>query len=435
MNATTEASGWPATRMGWVIAEGLLRPLHALIALPAAVYLVMLGVMLFRPPDIPFHSVDRVMFLLAVFVGTLRASLMRQPLNVTSALTWPMAALVLLALAGVLSQPYESETWSVFAAKWLVPFVLFHLAQLVFHGTSDLRKLEMFATAVLAYLVLISVAFLAGAHFLILPRFILDESVGIHADRARGPFLQAVANGVSLNLLGLLALDAYRRNRLQGTIPRLALIFLPVAILATLTRSVWLSFAGSLLLLVFLSHSRRLRQLCRKLALAGLIALAVILLVNSAGTRVEDRFDDRSPVEFREAMYRAGWGMFLDKPLLGWGAASMQAELALRVTEFHQEEFYFHNTYLEVAVEHGLLGLLLYVWVLVELFRLATRRRLAPPAGEFMDQQFGTVWKVMVCIYMINAALVVMNYQFVNAFFYTLAGTLAAQHRAMQEAK
>ena len=36
------------------------------------------------------------------------------------------------------------------------------------------------------------------------------------ADRARGPFLQAVANGVSLNLLGLVALDSFRRRRLRS---------------------------------------------------------------------------------------------------------------------------------------------------------------------------------------------------------------------------
>ena len=38
-----------------------------------------------------------------------------------------------------------------------------------------------------------AVAFLLDARSLIFPRFILDESLGIHVDRARGPFLQAVA--------------------------------------------------------------------------------------------------------------------------------------------------------------------------------------------------------------------------------------------------
>ena len=44
----------------------------------------------------------------------------------------------------------------------------------------------------------------------------MDESLGYHADRARGPLLQAVANGVSLNLLGVLALHALLRGRIRG---------------------------------------------------------------------------------------------------------------------------------------------------------------------------------------------------------------------------
>ena len=97
---------------------------------------------------------------------------------------------------------------------------------------------------VLGYLCLIAILFLFGAKGLIFPRYILDESLGIHADRARGPFLQAVANGVTLNLLGLIALDSFRRGRLKRLPALLFLIALPLAILATRTRAVWLSFAG-----------------------------------------------------------------------------------------------------------------------------------------------------------------------------------------------
>ena len=71
----------------------------------------------------------------------------------------------------------------------------------------------------LGYLSVIALLFLFGEKSLILPPFILDENLGIHADRARGPFLQAVANGVTLNLLGLVALDSYRRRRLRGVLP------------------------------------------------------------------------------------------------------------------------------------------------------------------------------------------------------------------------
>ena len=94
----------------------------------------------------------------------------------------------------------------------------------------------------LAYLCFTSIAFLVGAGSLIFPRFILDESLGYHADRACGPLLQAVANGVSLNLLGLVAMHALLRGRIRGWKAATLLASLPFAILATMTRAVWLSF-------------------------------------------------------------------------------------------------------------------------------------------------------------------------------------------------
>ena len=39
------------------------------------------------------------------------------------------------------------------------------------------------------------------------------------------------------------------------------------------------------------------------------------------------------------------------------------------------------------------------------------------------------MWPVLLGIYWVNAALVVMNYQFVNGLLFTMAGMLAAQQR------
>ena len=134
-----------------------------------------------------------------------------------------MLALVLLTVANAVAQSCDAETWSVIAAKWVVPFTLYLLAGVVFNTEAALRAFEIFFLVVLGYLSLTAILFLVGAKSWIFPAFIVDESIGIHADRARGPFLQAVANGVTLNLLGVIALDCYRRHRLKGI---LALLFL-----------------------------------------------------------------------------------------------------------------------------------------------------------------------------------------------------------------
>ncbi|MGA2377439.1 MAG: hypothetical protein ABSF72_18145, partial [Candidatus Sulfotelmatobacter sp.] len=220
-----------------------LRPLQAMVAAPTALFLLALTAMLLRHPDVPFYEIDRVAFALLVVGVMVRAVVTRDRLLVVERATWPMIGLTLLAVASVIAQPFDNETWCLLAAKFIVPFALFHLAGLVFGEERRLRQFEMFSLVVLAYLCFTAIAFLVGAKSLIFPRFILDESLGYHVDRARGPLLQAVANGVSLNLLGVLALHAFLRGRIRGWSAAVLLGSLPVAILATMTRAVWLSFA------------------------------------------------------------------------------------------------------------------------------------------------------------------------------------------------
>lgn len=410
---------------------GLVRPLQAMLASPCLLFLLTLSIMLFRPPDLQFYSLDRVAFGLLVLVVTLRALALGQSFDVAGPVTWPMLALLLMTLYGIILQPYSAQNWSLFAAKWAVPFVLFHLAGLVFEDEASLRKFEIFCLLVLGYLCLTAILFLVGANAFIFPRYILDESLGIHADRARGPFLQAVANGVTLNLLGLVALDGYRRERLRGFAAGLLLTALPLAILATRTRAVWLSFAGSVLALLLLTSSTRLRKACLVLVAAGAVALlaGTVLVGDSMGERLEDR----GPVEYRMVVYEAGWQMFLEKPIAGWGSSRMQPELRKRIPGFHQDAFFMHNSYLEVLVEHGLAGFTLYVWMVVGLFRVVSRKQeVTASRGEFLDSEFRVAWPLLVMVYLVNAMFVVMNYQFVNGLLFTLAGALAAQKRRVE---
>ncbi len=137
---------------------------------------------------------------------------------------------------------------------------------------------------------------------------------------------------------------------------------------------------------------------------------------------------------FRVAVYQAGWEMFLKKPLSGWGSLAMQTELSNQISDFHQEQFYFHNTYLEILVQYGLVGLGFYGWLIIDLFRLGRVQANARfPDGSFLDTQFRSLWPLIVVVYLINASFVVMNYQFVNGILFTLAGMLAAQNRRDQE--
>ena len=407
----------------------VLKPIYLLIGLPTFLFFGALSAMLLRHPDVQFYQIDRVAFgLLILSVGG-RLLVMRQKLFVDRA-TWPMLAIVAMTVCSVVSEPFDHETWSLLASKFLVPFALFHVAATIFDDNRDRRRFEIFAILVLAYLSFTAIAFLAGARSLIFPRFILDESLGFHADRARGPLLQAVANGVSLNILGLLAVHAYQRGRWRGVWIVCVLASLPIAILATMTRTVWLTFAGSALALLLISQRRR-RRAWRWLAAAGAILVGVAILAQSDefSSELRDRVEEQGPVDFRKAVYAGSWEMFWEHPLTGWGFHRMPSELPRFVSGYGEKILYPHNTYLELLVEHGVLGLAAYAWLMLELWRLRSGVIPGDEQRGFLDQGFHRLWPIILIVYWVNAGLVVMSYQFVNGLVFSLAGMLAGQRR------
>src|SRR5438309_9819726 len=165
----------PAGELPQWTALTVLRPLHALMAAPSLLLLATLTVMLFRPPGVALYRIDRIAFLLLVFVVLVRAWSLHQSLRLAGTVSWPMLGLLALTLSCVLAQPYAPQNWSLFAAKWLVPFVLYHLAGLVFDDAASLRRFETFALITLAYLSFTAILSLAGINELIFPRYILNE--------------------------------------------------------------------------------------------------------------------------------------------------------------------------------------------------------------------------------------------------------------------
>ncbi len=406
----------------------LLRPLQALIAAPTLLFLTALTAMLFCHPDVSFHRLNRVSFALLIVGVVGRAVVLKQEVLWLERATWPMIALTAVVLISLVGRPIDEDTWGVLAAKYLFPFTMFHLAQLVFTEEQRIRRLEVFALAVLAYLSFTAIVFLLGLRDLVFPKFILDPNLGYHIGRARGPFLQAVANGVSLNMLGLLVIHGYRRGSLRSAKTLVVLAAVPVAILATMTRAVWLSFAGSLLGLLFVAKNLKARLAFIAVLTVAAGGLGVVMATTGLGGVLGDRLQESAPVEFRKAVNAGGWQMFLERPLIGWGFHQMPAELPKYVSEFHDKVLYPHNTYLEILVENGLLGLSLYAWLMWELWRLGLGKVHGREARGFLDS-FRRWWPILLAVYWANAAVVVMSYQFVNGILFTVAGILAAQRR------
>ena len=420
---SSRATTWEpaASSPGWFAFGLLFRPLQLGLAFPSVLYLAAMTVFLFRPPDLDFYHADRIALGVLAFFVTLRSLALRQTIPFIAGLSLPMLGLVVLAALRALRDPFDVQTWSLVASKFVVPFVLLHVAILIFRGASARRHFEIFVLLALAYLVFTAVAFLADARSLIFPRFILDESLGIHADRARGPFLQAVANGMSLNILGILAIAIAQKRK----VTLLLWLLLPLAVLATMTRAVWISFAVSTVALGFRLGVPHLRRACLGLAFAGVVfGLAISFTDSSVANALRDRSAERGPVEARMAVYDAAWGMFQERPLTGWSAGGMYSELARRMQGYHLRSFYVHNTYLSLLIEFGVPGLVLYGILFFNLFRLGRTSMAADESPPIFALR--KAWPILLCVYLFNAFFVDMAYQFVIGLMFTVAGMLCS---------
>jgi len=419
---SSQARSWDEAESPlWLVTGWLLRPLYLGLAFPSLLYLAAMTIFLFRPPDLFSYYADRITFGLLVFFVLLRTMALRERFPFVAGVSLPMIALTALAGMRALREPFDAQAWSIIASKFIVPFVLFHLAILVFRGASEQRHFRIFVTLALGYLVFTAIAFLLDARSLIFPRFILDESMGFHPERARGPFLQAVANGVSLNLLGVLAVALAGRHK---TVVLLLWLVLPLAVLATMTRAVWISFAVSAIVLGFRLIKRRWHWACIALVIAGLLAgLSMGTGSRSLKTTLWDRTSERGPVDARTAVYHAGWSMFQERPFTGWPASSMYSELARRMEGYHLHAFYVHNTYLALLVEFGVPGLAVYTVLFFNLFRLS-RRGMPGESGPVAELR--KVWPILLVVYLFNAFFVDMAYQFVIGLMFTAGGMLCS---------
>jgi putative inorganic carbon (hco3(-)) transporter len=410
---------------GWLVLGLFLRSLRLGMAFPSVLYLATLTIFLFRPPDLDLYHADRIAFGVLLFLVTLRMLALREKIPFVPGLSLPLLGLVGLAVYRALREPFDVQTWGLVANKFIVPFALLHVAILVFRSAAARRHFEIFVILALAYLAFTAVAFLVDARALIFPKFILDESLGIHFDRARGPFLQAVANGVSLNILGILAIVLARNHR---KVVLLVWLALPLAILATMTRAVWIAFAFSVTAVGFRMGERRVRWACLGLVCIGLLLIAFHgASSDSLKNAVSDRTEDRASVDVRMAVYEAGWAMFKERPLAGWTAGGMYAELARRMEGYHLSAFYVHNTYLSLLIEFGIPGLVLYAILIFNLFRLsrAPTRDTGRPVSALRK-----AWPILLCVYLFNAFFVDMSYQFVIGLMFTVAGILCVSEEA-----
>lgn len=331
-------------------------------------------------------SVDRYLMLLVIASILVREWRHRDGRLATRPIDWLLAVAMIYAAtsAWVVGELTTNDgRFELIDRFGVMPFLLFFLAPLVFRTERERRILLGTLVGIGAYLGVTAVLETTGPDALIVPSYIADPAQGIHADRARGPFLDAGANGVAMYMCAVAAAIAFVKWRDR----RWRMFALGVAglcllgVLLTLTRAVWLGalVASPLALLI----ARETRRFLVPGALAALvIVFGAFAAIPGLQDRAEKRRTDQQPVWDRQNSNAAALRMLEDKPLFGFGWSRFKEESP---AYYRQSNDYplgatgnLHNVYLSHAVALGLVGFVLWAAALLAALGGAIVRR-GPP--------------------------------------------------------
>lgn len=339
---------------------------------------------------------------------------------------WLLGAATLYAIASAFLSGAIENRFAVFGLLdrfGIVPFMLFAVAPVVFPDQRRRRILLGTLTVVGAYLVYVSILTRVGPQSLVFPGYIVDPTIGIHPERARGPFVEAGANGLALFECGVAAIVLWStqvgpRVRRAAGLVGIACAF---CIVLTVTRSVWVASALALVVAMLSTWETR-RLFAPVIGGAVLLVLAALVFVPGLKADVDFRRNDQRPIWDRNNANAAALRMIQDRPLLGFGWFSFPGESAVyqRLSDDHiltRTGLDEHNVFLSNAVELGLIGTLLWGAALFYAIGAAIFRR-GPP-----ELRWWRVGLIAIAVqWFVVANFVPLGYALPNALLWLWAG-------------
>jgi putative inorganic carbon (hco3(-)) transporter len=288
------------------------------------------------------------------------------------------------AWANTLSQ--HQATFELLDRLGVVPFLLYLVAPAAF-ATERQRTILLGTLAVVgAYLGATAFFEMIGPHSLVFPSFISNPALGIHDGRARGPFLEAGADGLAMFCCGVAAmmlLDRPRRQWIRWALIATAGLCL-LGLVLTLTRQVWAGAAAGALLASM--SSPRLRRLLPAAIIAGVVVVGgAVVVVPGLQAKLHSRANAQKPVWDRLNSDAAALRMIESRPLLGfgWGTFPRYSPRYYHVAKNYPLSSVgeVHNVVLSNAAELGAVGVALWL-VSLAAAMVAPFRRRAPPSLE-----------------------------------------------------
>jgi hypothetical protein len=350
------------------------------------------------------------------------------PASAPGRLELPMLAFIAWAivsgfLSGTIFREAGAESIRVLLSGFVLPVLVLYLARSTVQSPATLRTACGVLTVLLGYLIVTAFAEHFRIEWLIFPQYILDPTIGIHAEKSRGPVLNGAENGGIIAILLIVALHRVRYAftpsvRWLATLTLLA-TGLP-ALWFTQERGPWVAFAGGLLIMLLHEPRRGV------VSVLGAIAVAAVPIIMWLHIEVIPR--RQGTVDFRMGLYRESLTKFRKHPITGWGTGTFTSVKHLfdpryRSTSLSQNVQ--HDTILAMATDTGAIGALLYVSFLAGLFRSLVRLRRSARSPEGRD--FIVTCLAVLTIFAINGIFADARFWMPqNAIVFFLAGLALA---------
>jgi putative inorganic carbon (HCO3(-)) transporter len=194
-------------------------------------------------------------------------------------------------------------------------------------------------------------------------------------ERITGPF--RFPNGLSAWLLvvsfPLIILSFfYKENTALKAANYALLVLIAYCAFYGFTRAAFLSFILGLGVMLILIGGRR-----PLIALTALFIIAPILILilpeNVRNHVYVLKLFSGSSTQHRLHVWTAGWRMFMEKPFLGQGLNTFMANYARFRLPEDSGIWYAHNSYLQIAAEIGIFGLISFLWMIAKAAAISLR--------------------------------------------------------------
>lgn len=292
---------------------------------------------------------------------TKKFRLARNPLNI------PIAAFLVAAAIGVImAVDFKHSLKGYMTLGWMSIFFLF---------VNNVKDETQFKRLIRILIIITTIAGAYGIfqHFTRIDFFgnvkYLKESFA--SAKSTGFFNSPLTFGnyILLVLPVVIGLSFYSKTGREKRWLQLSILIILIAIIFSYGRAVWVGLIGGLILMAILRNKRLLLSI-----VAGIIVCSIFILIFPSSHfthRVVGTLKSRNPVGNRIEFWEGSLRIIRDYPITGLGWEGFRfAYPRYKSAKGRQLVCHAHNNFVDVAVDSGFLGLGIFLWLLITIYKV-----------------------------------------------------------------